>query len=256
VGKGGSLFGTTFGGGSTVVAGKVVPVGAGTVFQLTPPTGTGPWTETILYNFLGGSDGASPQAGLISRNGVLFGTTCCGTEGTVFEVHEATGNKWVKTNLFSFAGYAVGAFPNTLVIDSKANLYGTTQAGGKGGAGIAYELSPPATKGKPWTLTTIWPFTGGTDGGSPYGALTIGPAGVLYGSTSIGGADGAGAVVQFTPPAVAGQPWTETVLYNFTGLGDGGQPSSSLLIGKGPVLYGTTVFGGGSGYGTVYEVTP
>jgi uncharacterized repeat protein (TIGR03803 family) len=62
----GVLYGTTYEGGSR---------DAGTVFKLTPST-KGSWTETILYNFTGGSDGINPAAGLIADNQrVLYGTT-------------------------------------------------------------------------------------------------------------------------------------------------------------------------------------
>jgi len=61
-----------------------------TVFELNPSTGA----EQVLYNFEGGKDGADPEAGLISVNGVLYGTTklgggstnCSGGCGTVFDV--------------------------------------------------------------------------------------------------------------------------------------------------------------------------
>jgi uncharacterized repeat protein (TIGR03803 family) len=253
VGKAGVLFGTTFNGGFAIV--NKQPISAGTVFQLTPPTGgAGPWTESIIYTFKGGADGGNPEGGLTNNNGLLLGATCCGTEGVIFEVHQS-GSKWIKSNLFSFAGYPLGAFPNGL-IESGGVIYGTTQAGGKGGAGIVFSLTKPTTTGKPWTLTTIHAYTGGTDGGSPYAGLTLGPGGVLYGTVTVGCANGVGGVVQFTPPTGTGQPWTETILYNFTGLADGGQPDAGLILGAGSALYGTTVFGGASGYGTVFKLVP
>jgi len=256
IGTGGALFGTTFGGGSVVIKGVVTPTGAGTVFQLTKPTGgTGPWTEKLIYNFQGGKDGSGPQSALIDKNGVLFGTTCCGTEGTVFDLREATGT-WTKNTVYSFAGYPIGAFPTSLIIDANGVLYGSTTSGGTGGMGIVFSLTQPTTKGKPWTLATIHNYTGGTDGGSPYGALVLGPKGVLYGTVTIGGTYGSGAVVEFTPPASAGNPWTETVPYNFVGISDGSQPDASLILGANNTLYGTTAFGGSSGYGTVFSLVP
>ena len=64
-GPDGSLYGTTYwGGGYPCPAGN----GCGTVFKLTPPARTSPaamegWTETVLYRFTGGSDGAYPYFG-------------------------------------------------------------------------------------------------------------------------------------------------------------------------------------------------
>jgi uncharacterized repeat protein (TIGR03803 family) len=76
----GDLYGTTTGGGD---------YGHGTVFELAPTAG-GDWTETVLYSFGNGTDGANPDAGLIfDKNGSLYGTTTGGGTyggGTVFEL--------------------------------------------------------------------------------------------------------------------------------------------------------------------------
>jgi uncharacterized repeat protein (TIGR03803 family) len=65
--------------------------GHGTIFKLTPPASAGgAWTETVLYRFTGGIDGAVPSALALGRDGVLFGTTstggisCFAGCGTVF----------------------------------------------------------------------------------------------------------------------------------------------------------------------------
>ena len=79
----GALYGTTAVGGT---------LNRGTVFKLTPPS-LGlqtQWTETVLYRFKGGSDGAGPYAGLIlDARGALYGTTQAGgtsDRGTVFKL--------------------------------------------------------------------------------------------------------------------------------------------------------------------------
>jgi uncharacterized repeat protein (TIGR03803 family) len=46
-------------------------------------------------------------------------------------------------------------------------LYGTANGGGDNGAGLVFELDPPAVPGDPWTENILHAFTGGTDGGSP-----------------------------------------------------------------------------------------
>lgn len=72
----GNLYGTTGGGGET----GVVPCGygCGTVFEFSPAGGGG-WTESVLYSFTGGSDGAYPVAGLVFDSaGNLYGTTAFG----------------------------------------------------------------------------------------------------------------------------------------------------------------------------------
>jgi hypothetical protein len=80
----GNLFGVTSEGGANL---------DGIVFELQPAQNG--WTERVIHNFAGGSDGNSPQAGLVlDREGHLFGTTvqggsgtgCNGGCGTVYEV--------------------------------------------------------------------------------------------------------------------------------------------------------------------------
>jgi|HubBroStandDraft_1064217.scaffolds.fasta_scaffold00750_14 uncharacterized repeat protein (TIGR03803 family) len=105
------------------------------------------------------------------------------------------------------------------------------------------------------TLTTLYNFTGGNDGGDPRAALAIGTGGVLYGAACAGGTSNNGAVFSLTPPAPGGS-WTETVLYSFPGGSEGGCPYS-VVMGSGGVLYGT--FNGGTTggyYGAVFSLTP
>ena len=75
----GNLYGVTQFGGL---------YGQGTVFQLTPSGGS--WTETVLYNFTGGSDGFWPIGGLaIDEAGNLYGTASGDPSaqcGTVFKL--------------------------------------------------------------------------------------------------------------------------------------------------------------------------
>jgi uncharacterized repeat protein (TIGR03803 family) len=75
----GNLYGTTYLGGNA---------NNGIVFKLTP-SANGPWLETILHNFSGGSDGGSPQGGVILDSvGNLYGTASAGGlgAGVVFEI--------------------------------------------------------------------------------------------------------------------------------------------------------------------------
>ena len=60
----GNLYGTTLLGGNI---GSACSSGCGTVFKLTP--GSGGWTESVLYAFAGGTDGASPYDGLAFDKG-------------------------------------------------------------------------------------------------------------------------------------------------------------------------------------------
>ena len=113
----GNLYGTTEEGGA---------YGYGVVFKLTPGG-----TETVLYSFTGGNDGAYPAASLImDPSGNLYGTTEEGGAsglGVVFKVPPGGG---LETVLHSFGG-SDGAYPTAnVVMDASGNLYGTTEAGG------------------------------------------------------------------------------------------------------------------------------
>jgi len=98
------------------------------------------------------------------------------------------------------------------------------------------------------TLTTLYNFTGGTDGGSPYAALVQDEAGNLYGTTLVGGASKHGTVFKVS------QSGKETVLHAFTGGADGSWPFAGLIRDNASNLYGTTQRGGSSRHGTVFKV--
>jgi uncharacterized repeat protein (TIGR03803 family) len=135
----GALYGTTrFGGGACPASN-----GFGTVFKLTPPAkGQTAWTETVLYSFKGGSDGASPLAGLTADNrGALYSTTqqngSSGNNGygfgTVFKLTPPAKGQtaWTETVLYSFKGGSDGFSPWAgLIADNQSALYGTTNIGG------------------------------------------------------------------------------------------------------------------------------
>lgn len=104
--------------------------------------------------------------------------------------------------------------------------------------------------------TQIYSFAGGIDGAYTDTELAIDGAGNLYGSSVQGGTFGSGTVFELSP---SGSGWTHTVLYNFTGGADGGEPYKGVTFGPDGDLYGTAVTGGGGscegGCGVVYKLT-
>lgn len=78
-----------------------------------------------------------------------------------------------------------------------------------------FKLSPPASGHTVWKETVLYSFQGSNDGGIPQGALVEDFSGALYGTTSSGGAYGAGTIFKLTPPSPGSTAWTESVLYNF-----------------------------------------
>jgi uncharacterized repeat protein (TIGR03803 family) len=109
-------------------------------------------------------------------------------------------------------------------------------------------------------LTTLYTFTGGSDGGAPETSLSIGKGGVLYGSTYGGGSFDHGVVFQVAPPATPGNPWTEEAIYNIKGSGvEDYHASGPLAIGGHGVLYGAEILTGDDGKvgsGELYSLTP
>ena len=154
--------------------------------------------------------------------------------------------------------------------DPRRKFLRTTLKGGTYEKGTVYELRHV---GSGWVLYLLYEFQGGTDGADPVSGVTIGPSGVLYGTTEIGGdqscgvAGGCGTVYSLRPPVhasgSASAPWTESVVYRFQGVPDGARPQyGSLVYDANGNFYGTTQYGGqlqdcgSSGCGTVYELSP
>lgn len=242
----GTLYGTTLLGGS-----RCSGSGCGTVFSITTAG-----EEKVLYSFGGGSDGASPIAGLVNVTGTLYGTTGGGgtycitsrTCGTVFSVTTAGTEKV----LHRFAGGSDGILPAAGLVDVKDILYGTTESGGGNGCGagcgIVYSISTGGTE------KVLYSFRDGSDGADPVASL-IEVGDRLYGTTDGYTFGSNGTIFSVTTTG------REKVLYNFGGGTDGADPGAALISVNG-TLYGTTSSGGGYGCkrlgycGTVFALTP
>jgi uncharacterized repeat protein (TIGR03803 family) len=271
----GNLYGVTeFGGGGSCSTNG--GTGCGTVFELSP-NGSGGWTETILYSFQGGNDGAQPSAGLIfDQVGNLYGTTLAGgshSSGTAFEVSPNGSGGWTESVLYSFGtngGADDGEQPEGLVFDKSGNLYGPTLAGGNTlcdhdqaqSCGTVFELTPNGSGG--WTETVIYTFpSGGAPGYAPNPGLIFDQSGNLYGTAQDGGAydcmgsGGCGTVFEISPNG--GGSWTGNLLYSFQGGSDGQFPLAGVTFDQSGNLYGTSLAGSGCngfGCGTVFELSP
>lgn len=186
--------------------------GSGTILRLTIDDGV--WSETPIYSFKGGYDGASPLSIFFDSAGNLYGTTEFGggpsNVGTVFKLSPVGGGKFSETILHRFTGNNDGAFPvGGLALGADGSLYGTTEMGGGAGTcqngsqlfycGTIFKLSPPATRGGAWSETILHNFAGGTDGETPNGTVIFDSAGNLYGTTYGGGTFGFGTVFEVTP---------------------------------------------------------
>jgi uncharacterized repeat protein (TIGR03803 family) len=162
--------------------------------------------------------------------------------------------------LYTFQGSPDdGEGPGDLIFDSKGNLYGTTAYGGPEecgindeppGCGTVFEFSPNGSGG--WTETILYSFQSLTDGSLP-GDLMFDQSGNLYGTTWQGGSDGFGTVFELSPNGSGG--WNKATLYSFQGPPDGYEPDGLIVDQKGD-LFGTTIFGGSSALGNVFELSP
>ncbi len=252
----GNLYGTTFGGGALTY---------GTVFKIDKAG-----QETVLHSF-DGSDGAFPSTSLImDAQGNLYGTALEGSKGSGVVYRLAPSGK--ETVLYFFIGGRFNEKPKVpetgLLMDKAGNLYGTTISGGISSCsaqgnpycGTVFKL---AKNGK---LTLQHSFTGGSDGGAPYGGLIMDDAGNLYGTTYVGGnlncnqqgEQGCGVVYKLDPSGA------ETVLHTFTGKADGAFPiggGDGLVADAAGNLYGTAGYGGTFaagcavyGCGTIFKI--
>jgi uncharacterized repeat protein (TIGR03803 family) len=247
--KAGNLYGTAFYGGDIQ---DCLGNGCGVVFKVDSNG-----NETVIYTFVGGADGETPQSGLIQDGkGNLYGTTLFGggnvcpdnTCGTVFKLTPKSGGGWTEKVIHRFSG-SDGANPvSDLIFDKVGNLYGTTQFGGVYGAGTVFKLD------KSRRLTVLHSFRASADGRFPVAGLVQDAAGNLYGTTHDGGSSDYGTVFKV---AKTGK---ETVLHSFTQNPDGANPAGDLVLDARGNLYGTTVVGGkhsrgSASGGTVFKLT-
>ena len=237
-------------------------VGCGVVFKLSPGSG-GNWTEGVLHSFIQ-TDRALPSSGLVfGGNGILYGTTSAGGTstncqgfpaggcGTVFQLAPSAGG-WTETTLHSF-DVTDGYIPQGVAY-YHGRLFGNTFLGGTQNAGTAFDLEPTKSG---VIETVIHSFGSGKDATQPLGAVVFDKNGNLYGSASKGGNSacnnqGCGAIFKLTP--YRGK-WTETKLHQFTCGNDGASPSSTPIV-SGTGLLGTTIQGGATGHGVVFELSP
>jgi len=245
----GNLFGSTFAGGAA----------QGVAFKLDNRN-----RETILFSFHHFVSGSSPASPMVQdQAGNLYGIADGGPGGAgiVFKLSQAGE----QTLLFQFQGGA-GSQPKVpsggILRDISGNIFGTTLSGGlgncgiRGGCGTVYQLDP---SGK---LGVLHQFTGGSDGGEPFGPLVQDAARNLYGVTQFGGDlkcqafpdresvdPGCGVVFKLARNGVF------TVLHTFTGGKDGSTPQAGLLLDAAGNLFGTTGTGGIDDNGAVFKIT-
>ncbi len=220
VDKDGNLYGTTYSGGAS---------NYGAVFKVDTSG-----QETILYSFGVYPDGEWPSGGLtMDAEGNIYGTTqeggtstsCWGGCGTVFKL-DKNGK---ETVLLNFAPPAESPTA-TLTMDAAGNLYGTTLGNGYCCVGTVFKLNRNLIV----PAHTLYTFSKGSDGSSPFGGVVRDAKGRMYGMTDRGGdfnciysqGYGCGVVYELSPDG------RETVLHAFAGPPDGALPQAAVLRDK------------------------
>jgi len=221
------------------------------------------WFYQTGYDHL---DGTTPYGNLVfDADGNLYGTTAYGWSsncywhgcGSVFQLTRNENGGWTENVLMDDSFQTdPGSWPMAgIVFDAAGNLYGTA-AGDYSCCGRIFKgvPNPDGT----WTWSTLYWFTGGSDGATSYAPLVLDADGNLYGTTVNGGVYGLGVVFKLAPNQDG--TWTESVVHSFEGP-DGANPYSGLIFDSAGSLYGTTRNGGfagcgGPGCGTLYKLTP
>ena len=213
---------------------------------------TAPVGKTTVYN---SSAVFLPTSALTSVGEVFYGTTressqyCQGIDtycGTIYKM----SRNGQSSKFYDFTGGADGRYPGGTLARWHQSIFGTISNDTDTGA--IFKISPSGVE------KTLHSFTGGMDGsGSNNGLLEF--EGTLYGTTPQGGGtgcggNGCGTIFSVTPGGAY------KVMYRFTGGSDGQLPQGQLVAWRG-ALYGTTIYGGGTGCngngcGTVFRIRP
>jgi uncharacterized repeat protein (TIGR03803 family) len=294
-GRDGNFYGTTNYGGAN---------NAGTVFKMTPAGAL-----TTLYNFCSQpncADGEFPQSiGLVMGTdgnfygGTIYGGTNCAVQSdcsTLFKITPEGQLTTLDTLCLQNLGCTEGVYPNTMILGTDGNFYGTTGGGGtseQGGGGTVFKMTPEGT------ITYLHSFCqqpSCADGDSPLAPLVQADNGNFYGTTWLGGTGGT--IFEITPagkftllstftrstgtnpyaPLVQGRDGNfygtvnsdgifkmtpngkVTSLYTFCSLAncaDGELPYAGLIQATDGNFFGTTSKGGATGGGgTIFEITP
>jgi uncharacterized repeat protein (TIGR03803 family) len=207
-------------------------------------TASGTFNSLLTFDGPNGSTSSTPL--LQGSDGNFYGTTSLGGANGLGEVFKLTPSG-ALTDLYDFSGAGDGVSPTgALVEGGDGSFYGATSANGgisaaNGGDGTIFKVTPAGV------LTTLYMFTGGNDGSSPWG-LVWGSDGNLYSTTFSGGANGHGTVFQVTPKG------SLTTLYSFAGApADGSGTQAGLVQGSDGNFYGTASGGAGSA-GVVFRL--
>jgi uncharacterized repeat protein (TIGR03803 family) len=206
----------------------------GTIFRLSSRG------EVVTLAEFSGSAGPVPGSGskatlIQCRDGLFYGTTSFGLQDRFFMM--SPGGTF--TTLYEFPeGVSVGG---GLVQASDGDFYGTTLDGGETGNSTIFRISPTGT------FSEVASFPGNV---APETTLIEGEDGHLYGASESSGAHDAGTIFKVT------REGTIATLFEFGSLYEEAVGPYSLMQNLDGNFYGTTAFGGESGQGSVFQISP
>ena len=186
----------------------------------------------------------------IDSNGDIFGTTIGGganNDGTVFEIEKTPAGIYASmpTTLASFTaadGQLSLNHPKTLIVDSKGDLFGTTDPSAQNSGGAVFEIVKTAGGYNP-TPTIVVNFSAAT-GTGPGANLVADANGDLFGTTQTGGANGSGTVFEITGSGFAIGPELtagESISYRAGGVPGAPDPGLSISDPESATLVVATV---------------
>jgi uncharacterized repeat protein (TIGR03803 family) len=209
---------------------------------------------SVLYSFgvTGGVDAANPIGAIAQgEDGSLYSTAQIGGApdwGAAYKVTTA-GNERLLYSFCSLTNCADGQTPiGGLTLRPDGHFLGTTEFNVQGiaqGNGTIFDISTIGS------LTTVYSFTGGTDGANPTASPILGPDGAFYGVTQDGGGpSGCGTIYRLSA--------VFAVIHTFDkvhGCNASNNPFGALVLGTDGSFYGTTPSGGTANNGVVYKLT-
>ncbi len=229
----GNIYGTTPYGGT----GSGCYQNCGVIYELTPSHGR--WSESVLYRFTGGNDGAQPFAGLILDTvGNLYGTAEYGGADYVGVVYKLapSGSGWTQSVIYTFPDF--GQPFGGLISDQAGNLYGVTSTMNFSDT-VVYELTP---SDRGWTFQQLYSFPAYV---GSFAKLAMDPSGRLYGT-----------ILEFSPEVfqltLSDGQWTQT---GYSGSA-GAYPFGNVILDASGNVYTTANMGGTYDKGVVFEITP
>ncbi len=161
----------------------------------------------------------------------------------------AQDQAWGFSDLHDFHGGVTGPGAGNpysgVILGTDGNYYGTTWYGGKTGGGVVFRVTPAGVE------ANIHSFNGPIDGNLAARPVQ-GRDGALYGTAYWGGGtNGTGIIYRLSPEG------GYSILQLFPGANNGpSHPGAGLVQGADGNFYATSLAGGATGQGTLFQLTP